>query len=239
MKPQFPGFPAAGIEFLGGLEENNNREWFQERKPIFDSEVKAPMIRLVEAFNASIAPEYVTTPAKAIYRIYRDTRFSKDKTPYKNHIAAIFPRQGMDKNTSAGFFFSIAANSIEIAGGLYSPEPDQILAVRNHIAENHKAFRKIVSNPILQKLMRELKGSQLTRPPKGFSAEHPAADLLRFKQWIFYSSEVIDHAVATTPILLSEIVVRYKALLPFVDFLNMPLVPMHRKKESMREMLEY
>ena len=238
MHPKFPGFPAAGIELLKGLQANNNREWFQPRKEIFDREVKAPMVQLIDAFNSHIAPEYVTLPAKAIYRIYRDTRFSKDKTPYKDHIAAIFPRQGMGKNTSAGFFFSISAVSIEFAAGLYAPEPDQILTVRNYIADNHKEFRKIVSNPSVHSLMGQLKGDQLTRPPKGFSVDHPALDLLRFKQWIFYTSDLIDLNLATSPGVLSEFVTRYKALLPFVDFLNRPLVPLFKKKESIRKMLE-
>ena len=81
MKPKFPGFPPAAIAFLQDLAAHNNREWFQERKSIFDNEVKAPMVQLVEAFNAHLAedaPKYVTSPAKSIYRIYRDTRFSKD-----------------------------------------------------------------------------------------------------------------------------------------------------------------
>ena len=241
MTPKFPGFPAAGIDFLKGLEENNNREWFQERKPIFDSAVKAPMMELIEAFNAhlaELAPKYVTPAAKSLYRIYRDTRFSKDKTPYKNHIAALFPHQNLPKNACAGFFFSIAANSIEFAAGLYSPEPDQLIAVRHYIAENHKELRKLINNSTLQKLMGPMKGDQLTRPPKGFPSDHPAADLVRHKQWVFYTSGTIDPRLATSPKLLSEFVVRTKALAPFVDFFNRPLVPMHRKKESTRVMLE-
>jgi len=98
MRSAFPGFPPAGVQFFRGLARNNNRDWFQPRKAIFEASVKRPMQELVAALNAammSYAPQYVTDPAKAIYRFYRDTRFSKDKSPYKQQIAASFPRRGL------------------------------------------------------------------------------------------------------------------------------------------------
>ena len=94
MRSGFPGFPAEGMAFLRGLVRHNNRDWFKPRKEIYETQVKAPMAALVDAVNgalAGFAPAYVTAPADAIYRIYRDTRFSHDKTPYKDHIAASFP----------------------------------------------------------------------------------------------------------------------------------------------------
>src|ERR1700739_1604763 len=99
----FPGFPSEAITFLRGLTRNNRREWFQPRKEIFETKVKEPMTRLVESVNAELlkfAPDYINDPKKAIYRIYRDTRFSSDKTPYKTHIAAIFPRRGGESKHS-------------------------------------------------------------------------------------------------------------------------------------------
>ena len=96
MKPVFPGFPPEAFEFLRDLEQNQTREWFQPRKEHFDRYVKAPMEKLVEAVNiglAKFAPDHVTDAKKAVFRIYRDTRFSHDKTPYKNHIAASFGRR--------------------------------------------------------------------------------------------------------------------------------------------------
>src|SRR5512140_2573771 len=101
MRSGFPGFSSEAVQFFRGLARNNNREWFQPRKAVFDEQVKRPMGELVNALNAAMAgfaPDYVTEPEKAIFRIYRDTRFSKDKTPYKNHIAASFARRGMPKN---------------------------------------------------------------------------------------------------------------------------------------------
>ena len=101
-KTGFSGFPEAGMQFFRGLKRNNRREWFQSRKHVYDAQLKAPMVELVTALTAEMmrfAPDHVADPAKAIYRIYRDTRFGKDKTPYKTHIAAIFPRRGRIQST--------------------------------------------------------------------------------------------------------------------------------------------
>ena len=106
MSAGFPGFPPEAMTFLRGLARNNRREWFLPRKEVFEECVRAPMIRLVEALNAAMAdfaPAYVTDPHKAVFRIYRDVRFSADKTPYKTHIAAAFSRRGMVKHGAAGY----------------------------------------------------------------------------------------------------------------------------------------
>ena len=124
------------------------------------------------------APDYVAEPAKAIYRIYRDTRFSKDKTPYKTHIAAVFPRRGLEKHGAAGLYFSVSPKEIEVAGGLYMPGPDTLLALRTHLAEHHEEFRNIIRSRKLRTLVGEMHGEQLSRVPKGFACDHPAADLI-------------------------------------------------------------
>src|SRR5262245_18776975 len=167
MRSGFPGFPEEGMQFLRGLARNNRRDWFQPRKPVFDEKVKAPMVELVEAINgalAQFAPEYTTDPARAIFRIYRDTRFSKDKTPYKDHIAASFPRRGLPKQNH-GFFYSVSAKQVEIAGGVYMPEPDTLLAIRRHIAIHHDELRRILADRAMKRLLGSLYGDQLTRVP--------------------------------------------------------------------------
>ncbi len=232
MKTGFAGFPAELGVFFRGLEKNNNREWFQKRKPVFEEKIKAPMHALIEKVNERMmrfAPEYVTDPAKAVYRIYRDTRFSADKTPYKTHIAAIFPRRNLDKNGGAGLYFSVSHKEIEIAGGLYMPSTEQVRAVRAHIAANHEQFRKLTGDRRLRTLLGELWGEQLSRAPKGFPQDHPALDLLRYKQWVVYRT--LEPALATTPELLDEIVVRFRSMTPFVEFLNQPLAGMRRRDE--------
>src|SRR5579883_3105032 len=184
-------FPPEALTFFRGLARNNDRDWFQPRKEIFDSKVKAPMIELIEQINgefATLAPAYINEPKKAIYRIYRDTRFSADKTPYKTHLAAIFPRRGSEsKHAGPGLFFAVSHTGIEVAGGVYGPMPDDLLKIRTWLAENHASFRKTAAGP--KKLMGDLRGSSLTRIPKGFPADHPAADLIKMKQW-YYGAEL-------------------------------------------------
>ena len=224
MRRSFPGFPEEALAFFRGLERNNRREWFQPRKPVFDEKVKRPMLELVAAINSEMqtfAPLHVTEPESAIYRIYRDTRFSKDKKPYKTHIAAYFPRRGLDRHTASGYYMGISHKEVAVGGGMYMPTPETLRAVRNHVAERHREFRKIVSSKNLRKLLGELHGDQLSRVPKGFAADHPAADLLRYKQFFVYIE--LPGALATSPSVHSEIRKRFEAMAPLVDFLNAPL----------------
>jgi uncharacterized protein (TIGR02453 family) len=225
MRSGFPGFPPAGIQFLRSLARNNKREWFQPRKPVFDAQVKQPMRQLVEAVNAAMArfaPEYVTDPDKAINRIYRDTRFSKDKTPYKDHIAAGFPRRGAPGG--AGYYLSLSHKGGAIGGGSYMPAPETLLAIRTHLAGHSQDFRRIVQARDVKQLFGAMHGGQLSRVPKGFDPGHPAGDLLRFKQFFLYVE--LEPELTTGPELYSEIVKRFRALRPFLEFLNAPLVRM-------------
>src|SRR5262245_14714414 len=123
MKAQrFPTFPEEGLRFLRSLKRNNNREWFKERKDVYESVVKGPMEQVVEVIAldfARFAPEMIVSPKTSIYRIYRDTRFSEDKSPYKTHIAASFPRRGLEKHEGAGLYFHIDPTEVLIAGGVY------------------------------------------------------------------------------------------------------------------------
>ena len=221
----FPGFPPEALAFLRSLKRNNRREWFQPRKHIYDDHVRAPMAALVEALDAAMmkfAPAYVREPDAAIYRIYRDTRFSADKTPYKPYVAAIFPRRGLDKHACAGLYFSVSAEGIEIAGGVYMPTPEELRAIRLYLLDHHEEFRRILRARALRSLMGELQGDKLARVPKGFDAAHPAVGLVRAKQWLL--DVQLDSALAATPKLYTEIVQRFRAMAPFVEFLNAPLV---------------
>ena len=218
----FAGFPAEGLAFFAALERNNRREWFQPRKQIFDDRLKQPMRELVAAVNGKLqgfAPDYVTDPDKAIYRIYRDTRFSADKTPYKTHIAASLPRRGM--KCSAGFYCAVSHKEVAIGSGLYMPDKDTLAALRRHFEAHHQEFRKIVAARALRQLFPEVQGERLTRTPKGFPCEHPADDLLRLKQCYLYVTYPPD--IATTAELFPAIVKHFRAMAPFVEFLNAPL----------------
>jgi len=227
----FPGFPAEGLAFFSSLQRNNRREWFQPRKAIFESTMKQPMRELVVAVNSamkSFAPDYVTDPDKAIYRIYRDTRFSKDKTPYKDHLAASFSRRG-DK-AGAGFYFAVSHKEVAIGGGIYMPEPETLRAMRHHVAERHEEYRKIAGARAVRQLFTAVQGEQLSRVPKGYASEHPAADILRMKQYLLYVELPPD--LATTPALYTEVVKHFRAMTPIVEFLNTPLRGKHVKVHS-------
>ena len=219
----FAGFPPEALTFFRGLARHNNREWFLPRKEMFDTRVKAPMLELCDELNqelAKFAPAYIHDPAKALYRIYRDTRFSSDKTPYKTHLAAIFPRRGsVSKHSGPGLYFQVSHTGVHVAGGVYGPEPEGLLAIRTWLTENHAAFRKAAKAPA--RLMGELRGESLQRPPKGFDGAHPAAGLIKMKQW-YYGHE-LDAELATTPRLFGELVKRFRVMMPVLDLLGRAL----------------
>ena len=217
----FKGFSAAGLAFLGDLKENNNRDWFAPRLDSYKELVRAPMLDLVRCVHTAMlgfAPAYVGEPAKCLYRVYRDTRFSKDKTPYKTHASALFWRNNLNKNAGAGFYFAISPAEVAIGGGIYMPSPQSLLAVRQSIAANPKPFRVTFESKTVKRLMGELQGEQLTRVPKGFCSEDPAADLLRHKRFILYKT--LSPELATGPRLVREIVRRFEIMTPFVEFLD-------------------
>jgi uncharacterized protein (TIGR02453 family) len=221
----FPGFPPEMVQFFRSLKRNNRRDWFQPRKHLFEQHVKTPMLELVSSLNADLAkfaPEYVTEPKKAIFRIYRDTRFSADKTPYKTHIAASFWRRGADHTGAGGFYFSVAHDQIEIAGGIWHPSPETMYLVRSHIAENHAELRRILADKKGHKLAGGLQGDELRRAPKGFDSCHPALDLIKKKDWTRYV--MLDGSLATTGKLYGEVLNRFRAMAPFIEYLNRPLV---------------
>jgi uncharacterized protein (TIGR02453 family) len=224
---KFSRFPPETLTFLRALKRNNHRDWFLPRKEIFEAKVKAPMIELVDALNAELArfaPAYVNDPNKAVYRIYRDTRFGADKSPYKTHMAAIFPKRAGNRGTSRGtsrgsgpgFYFSISAQGVGVAGGLYQPPPDQIFAVRSWLAKHHGAFLKACRSA--EKLMGKLQGESLQRIPKGFDAGHPAAELLKKKRWVFYAT--LPPILISSPKLPREVVKRFEAMLPALELLS-------------------
>jgi uncharacterized protein (TIGR02453 family) len=224
MASSFAGFPKSGIAFLRDLKRNNNRDWFTANKRTYEEDVRQPMIALVEALNvemAAFAPDYRVEPKKAIPRVNRDTRFSKDKSPYKTQIAAILPCGGREKHEAAGFYVEVSGEGVLVIGGTYMPAPPQLSALRRKIAADHAAFRKLLTAGSLKRLMGSLQGECLQRVPKDFPADHPAGDLLRFKQ--FYFQADLLASLATEAKLLAEVVKRFKVMTPFVKYLDVAM----------------
>ncbi len=218
-------FTTKTLAFLRALKRHNNREWFNARRGEYEAHVRGPMIALVERLApelARFAPELVASPKVSLYRIYRDTRFSPDKTPYKTHAAAIFPCRGLPKHEGAGLYLEVAPAHVLIAGGIYMPQPPELHAIREHLAANFKRFRSIVESPIFRRAFDEIEGDRLRRPPRGFPADHPAAEYLRMKQ--FLVGREYPPAFATSPRFYRELVTRFRQMAPLIRFLNEPLL---------------
>jgi uncharacterized protein (TIGR02453 family) len=224
-RPTFSGFSPAALDFLRKLARNNRREWFKPRKHIYDSEIHAPMLQLIAAINAELvkfAPRYVITPAKAMLRIYRDTRFSTNKTPYKKHVSALFPRAGASRTSGACFYFHFTDKELLIFAGVWNPPADELRAIRGFLAEHHAELERMLRAKAVRELYGEMQGEQLTRVPAGFSKEHAAAKLLRGKQW--YVERTLPAQILLGAGAVTEIVRHFRAAAPFVEFMNQPLL---------------
>jgi uncharacterized protein (TIGR02453 family) len=218
-----PRFTPKTLSFLRALKRNNDREWFRARKDDFDAHVRTPMIGVIERLAIdfqAFAPELVATP-KSIYRIYRDTRFSDDKTPLKTNIAASFRWRGLDRHQGAGLYIEVAPKWVWVGGGMYAPETSQLAAVREHIAANHKRLRAIVESPGFRRAVGSLEGSTLQRVPRGFRADHPAADYLRHRQ--FLAAREFPPEFAFSPKFYAGVLGIYRQIAPLIRFLNEPL----------------
>jgi uncharacterized protein (TIGR02453 family) len=228
-KSSSPVFTAESIKFLRGLKRNNDRVWFDERKPIYERKLKAPMLALIEAINhafAGFAPQHVRPPQKVMMRIYRDIRFSPNKQPYKTNVAAWWARAGLEKTSGGGYYFELNQNSITIAAGVYMPEREQLFAIRQYLSadggNHHAQLRAMLSDKKLTSVLTPFDGLKLTRAPKGFSPDDAALDLLLHRQWGV--SATLPAEEALKPTLLKQIVSRFERATPLVELLNTPLI---------------
>jgi uncharacterized protein (TIGR02453 family) len=217
-------FTEAAVKFLRDLKKNNDRTWFEERKDLYERELKAPLLAVVDEVNASLAefaPEFVRPANKCAMRIYRDVRFSKNKDPYKTNLAAWWARQGLEKTSGGGFYFHFSPEEVMVAAGCYMPEKEQLLAIRRLLLERHGDYRRIVDGRKVKATFEPFDGLKMTRPPQGFPADHPAIDLIMQKQWGLHAPLPLETALG--PGLVKAIVDRFKLALPLVTLLNEPL----------------
>ena len=220
-----PRFSPKALAFLRALKRNNDREWFRARREQYDVLLRAPMLEVIAQLERAFrdfAPDLVASPAVSLYRIYRDTRFSHDKRPLKTHVAAVFPRRGLGRHQGAGLYFEVAPDWVWIGGGLYAPDATQLYAVREHIASHHRRLTRIVGDAGFRRHFGALGGDTLQRVPRGFPADHPAAAVLKHRQFLVARER--PAALATSPRFYGEIVSTFKAAVPLVEFRNEPLV---------------
>ena len=225
-----PPFSRPALRFLADLAANNDRDWFQPRKTEFDRLLREPALALVAEVNATLPPDYRVDPARSVYRIYRDTRFSKDKTPYKTHIAALWWHRALGKDGGAALYFHASPKETLIAGGLYHAPAGILLAVRGHIAEDYRRLNDLLERKPLRDRFGPLQGEALQRPPKGFAASHPAIAILKRKDLLLETS--LPRATATRSDFAPLLGAHFDQLLPFVEFLNEPLLAHARKPKD-------
>ena len=218
-------FTPRTLAFLRALERNNRREWFHARKDRYEAEVRAPMVALVERLAADFgefAPDLVASPRASMYRPYRDTRFSADKSPLKTNVAAVFPHRLLPKHEGAGFYVEVAPHHVWFGGGMYMPSSASLHQVREHIAAGHERLSRIVGSAAFRRTFGELGGEQLQRVPRGFPSAHPAGAFLKYKQFLAGCERPAEFA--TSPGFYRALLAAFKTLAPLVEFLNEPLV---------------
>lgn len=207
------------------MKRNNDREWFRSRRDRYDQVVRGPMIALVDQLARdfrTFAPELVAAPKLSLYRIYRDTRFSDNKTPLKTHAAAGFPWRGLPRHEGAGLYLEIAGGWAWVGGGMWAPQPVQLQRVREHIAETYPEIDTLRRATPFKRRLGSLEGDRLTRVPRGFPREHPAAEYLKHRRFVAGREFPAEFAVSDE--FYPTVVRTFRALMPLVRFLNEPLV---------------
>jgi uncharacterized protein (TIGR02453 family) len=216
---------ASTLKFLKDLKKNNNKPWFEKHKSLYlDAKADAEKFveQLIEKFgksDADIAPLLVKD---CTYRIYRDVRFSADKTPYKTHMGA-YLNKGGKKVPTAGYYFHLEPGRNITGGGLWMPMPPELGKVRQEIDYNYAAWTKIIGDRRFRKFFPDGldQGEILSRPPKGYDAENPAIGFLKLKSFVV--THKLSEELALSRSLLKEVVNTFETMKEFVYFLNRSL----------------
>ncbi len=208
------------LNFLMDLRANNSREWFEDNKKRYE-ESRA----IVETLLADIIQKFGKTedlgdvePKDCIFRIYRDVRFSKDKTPYKTNIGCVIGAEGRKSEGRSYYLHIEPLDESAVGAGAWNPSPEQLKAIRLNIAENPKALEKIVGAKNFKTFFKTLAGDRVKTSPKGFDASHPAIEFLKYKQFMgwtnFSDEELLKDDFA------DQVVERFKALIPLETYLQ-------------------
>lgn len=209
------------LDFLKDLAKNNNRDWFNTHKDRY-LQAQGNIIDFADAIIAELNKhDNVETASgkKSMFRIYKDVRFSKEKIPYNTHWSASFKRA--TKKLRGGYYFRIESGNSGLAGGFWGPVPDDLKRIREDIDVNHEDWRKLLGDKTFIKTFETLRGEQLGSMPRGYAKDHPAIDLLRYKQFIlrhpFTDEEVLS------PDFLYKVNDTYIKMRPFLDYMSQVL----------------
>lgn len=229
MTRDFVGFRPAALTFLRQLAKHNNREWFESHREAYDAELRAPLAALVEEMDvrlATTAPELIGDPKRSIFRIHRDVRFSKDKSPYKRHISFWIQHRdrgragrsaGSDVHGGAGLYFQLQPGESLVAGGMWMPESPALARIRESLTDDQTGFEGAL-RAFRRRFGHLSEEAVLKRVPRGFTDEHPAAHWLRYKS--FTASRPLTDAQVTRRDLPDLLMREYTALIPLVRWLN-------------------
>ena len=228
----FGGFRPAAFRFLRDLERNNEKAWFEANRDVYEREVREPMRLLVETLDArlgSIAPEIVGDPKRSMFRIHRDVRFSKNKSPYKTNAGAwLYHRDAgrkvgtVGEGGGAGFYFHIDPTTCFMAGGMWMPARPALLRIREAIAAQPTALARLTSAPGFRRRFDGLsEEAKLRRVPREFPPDHPAAEWLKLQS--FTARALIERSVVTSPRLVDRLCRDFELLVPLVRWLNRAL----------------
>jgi uncharacterized protein (TIGR02453 family) len=220
-----PLFTPATLAFLRALKRHNDRDWFRANRERYERDVRSPMIRAVERLALDLprfAPDLAASPRISLYRIHRDTRFSPDKSPFKTQIAAVFPCRRLPKHEGAGLYYEIGPGGVWMGGGMYAPQTPQLQAVREHIARRFRQLQRLLGSAAFRRRVGRVEGQRLQRVPRGFAADHPAAELLKLRQ--FLMGRDYPAAFATSARFYPTLIAVFEAIAPVVRFLNEPLL---------------
>jgi uncharacterized protein (TIGR02453 family) len=229
-----PCFTPRTLTFLRGLKRHNDRAWFAEHRDAYERDVQQPMVALVERLAGDIrrfAPDLVASPRASLYRIYRDTRFSSNKSPFKTQVGAIFPHRDLPRHRGASLYLEIGPDGAMLVGGVYMPEPSDVQALREHLAANYRQFRSLVESPTFKRTVGTVYGDGLKRVPRGYPPDHPAAEYLKLKQFIF--GKDYPAAFAVSPAFYGTVVRQFDRMAPVIAFLNEPLVAALAKRDPL------
>jgi len=214
------------IKFLKGLKKNNNKPWFDAHRKEYEaakSDFEEFIQSVLDGHSKKDPDLKELTAKKCMFRINRDVRFSKDKSPYKTNFGASMDKGGK-KSGYAGYYFHLQPGKSFLGGGLWMPQPDALKKVRQEIDYCFDELKKIISNKKFRSVYKEIytgEDVQLSKVPQGFGKDNPAAEYLKFKSWLVLAD--ISDADLTSKNLLKKTLEAFDALHPFVKFLNRPL----------------
>jgi uncharacterized protein (TIGR02453 family) len=219
---RYATFKPVTIKFLRELKKNNNRDWFNENKPRYEEDVLDVALNFIQSMHdplKAFAPHFTAIPKRmggSLMRVYRDTRFSKNKTPYKTNIGIQFRHEQAKDVHAPGFYLHIDPDEVFLAVGLWRPEATALAAIRDRISVKQAEWLRARDDKVFNRHF-SLGGQSLTRPPRGFDKEHPLIEDLKRKDFIAVKS--MNLGEATQPRFQQQVETAFKAATPLMQFL--------------------